>query len=242
MTSSGDVQAVLFDWGGTLAVHVEVELLDLWRAAATELAEDPAMVEALTQQLVQVERSAWAHTMGTMRSSRLMDLLRDASDELGVDVAEAMLHAAQDAHLDAWTPSIRHHPAAGDLLRTVRASGAKVGLLSNTHWPRSYHEQFLRRDGLADLIDQRLYTSEIDWVKPHPEPFTRLCDRLEVTPARCVFVGDRPVDDIQGAADLGMTTIWIANSYAPGEGGIADHTVDDLSEVADVLSGLGPAG
>ena len=34
------VDAVLFDWGGTLSVHADVDLLQMWRAAAQVLAPD----------------------------------------------------------------------------------------------------------------------------------------------------------------------------------------------------------
>ena len=38
-------------------------------------------------------------------------------------------------------------------------------------WPRSRHEQFFVRDGILAVIDGAVYTSEIDWTKPHPEAF-----------------------------------------------------------------------
>ncbi|MGI9017734.1 MAG: HAD family hydrolase [Euzebya sp.] len=225
---------MLLDWGGTLAVHGTTELIDLWRAAAVVL--DPQREDELTDALMQVEARSWAKTQTTQRSARLMDLLREASDELGLDVAEAVLETAQRAHLDAWTPTIRHVPEAAEVLVALRERGLAIGLLSNTHWPRSFHEQFLQRDGLAALIDQRVYTSEIDWIKPHPEPFLRLGTALEVDPHDCVFVGDRPIDDISGAAGVGMRTVWIANDYAPGEGSLADAAITDLTQLIDVIT------
>jgi putative hydrolase of the HAD superfamily len=231
------VTAVLFDWGGTLAVHAAAELEDLWRAAASVLAPDD--VEGMVGALVGIEAASWQRTTTTMRSARLMDLLREASDELDLDVADAVLTTAHDAHLDAWTPTIRHVPEAADVLADVRSRGLAVGLLSNTHWPRTFHEQFLDRDGLADLIDQRLYTSEIDWIKPHPQPFAMLADRLGVMPDGCVFVGDRPIDDIQGASAAGMRTVWIANDHAPGDPSAADARVDSLAELPAILTAWG---
>lgn len=231
-----NVRAVVFDWGGTLALHTAAELIDLWRTAARVL--DADREEDLIQSLVQVEARSWARTATTMRSARLMDLLREASEELELDVAEAVLTLAQQAHLDAWTPTISHHPSALEVLRDVKERGLRTGLLSNTHWPRSFHEQFLERDGLADLIDARIYTSEIDWIKPHPEPFTRLVRQLDVKAETCVFVGDRPIDDITGAGNVGMFTVWIANDYAPGDGSLADAVIEDLQELPAVLDML----
>ncbi|CAN5453849.1 hypothetical protein BH23ACT9_BH23ACT9_08950 [soil metagenome] len=227
------IRAVLFDWGGTLAEHPQAELEDLWRAAAGVLA--PGAKESMVAALIAVETRAWARTTTTMRSTRLMDLLREAGDELDVDVAEAVIEVAHDAHLDAWTATIHHKPSAAGVLGAMREAGLRTGLLSNTHWPRSFHERFLERDGLSDLIEQRLYTSEIDWMKPHPIPFTLLAERLDVAPEDCVFVGDRAIDDIQGAGGVGMRTVWMANDVTPGDPSGADAHLDDLADLPALL-------
>ena len=54
------------------------------------------------------------------------------------------------------------------LFETLHERGIKVGVLSNTIWPRAWHEDFFRRDGVLDLIDGDVYTSEIPWTKPSP--------------------------------------------------------------------------
>ena len=78
--------------------------------------------------------------------------------------------------------------------------GIKVGVLSNTIWPRAWHEGFFERDGVLDLIDGDVYTSEIPWTKPSPRAFRAAMDAVGATdPARCVYVGDRLFDDIWGA-------------------------------------------
>ncbi len=85
-------------------------------------------------------------------------------------------------------------------------------MLSNTHWPRTFHERFLERDGLAQLIDARLYTSEMEYQKPHRSAFVAALDALGVDdPGRAVFVGDRPWDDISGAQAAGMRTVLRPN-------------------------------
>lgn len=234
MVRRGPIRAVVLDWGGTMTPHLHDELEDLWRAAARHL--DPTREDELTARLLEVEAAVWARTLSTMRSARLMDLLREATDELDLDVAEAVLTAAHDAHLDAWTPSIRHHPFTAEVLAALRARGLAIGLLSNTHWPRSFHEQFLERDGLSGAIDARVFTSEIDWIKPHPEAFGEVCRALRAEPHECVMVGDRPIDDIEGGRRVGMRTVWVRNDYAPGDPSSADAVVGDLRELPDLVA------
>lgn len=120
-----------------------------------------------------------------------------------------------------------------------------TGLLSNTHWPRDQHEQWLRRDGLLDLLDARVYTSDLEHVKPHAEAFGALLDELGIQPSTAVFVGDRLWDDIHGAQQLGMRTIWVRNTVVPPYDVEPDAAVDELGEVAGVVAGwlgVDPAG
>lgn len=235
MASDVALEAVVFDWGGTLSLHVEVELLDLWRVAARRL--DPAREEDVVRRLVAVEAASWARTRTTQRSARLLDLLREASDELELDVAEAVLEEAAASHLDAWTPSIRHDPDALPVLEALRERGLRIALLSNTHWPRAYHERFLDRDGLAPLIDARVYTSELDWVKPHPAVFAEVTSRLGVDAAACAFVGDRPHDDVRGARAAGMRAVWRRNVHVGETAEDADAVIDALPELLPVVDG-----
>ena len=73
-----------------------------------------------------------------------------------------------------------------------------------------------RRDGVLDLIDGAVYSSEIDWTKPHPEAFLAAMAAVGSTDAsRCVFVGDRPWDDIHGAQSVGMRAVLVPNSDVP---------------------------
>jgi putative hydrolase of the HAD superfamily len=228
------VEAVIFDWGGTLSEFVNAELVDAWRLAAHHL--DPAREDEITARLVQVEREFWATTSSHQRSATLADLLGTAADELGLDVAEALLEEAALRHLDAWTPHIRHDPEAAPALSALRANGLRIGMLSNTHWPRTFHEHFLERDGLIELIDARLYTSEMPFQKPHPSAFLAAAEALGVEPTQAVFVGDRPWDDVSGAQATGMRTVLRPNPVAPDIAGIEpDARITRLPELVDLV-------
>lgn len=225
------MEAVIFDWGGTLSVWADIDVEDVWRLAARHIA--PEQEEELTARLVEVEQRSWQRTRTDRRSTRLTDLLAEASSELGVDVAAAVLEEAAVHHLDSWTPHIRHHVDAVPALTELRDMGLRIGLLSNTHWPPSFHEHFLARDGLDQLIDVRLYTSEMEVVKPDPSAFRAALETLDVREA--VFVGDRLYDDIWGAQQIGLKAVWVRNSVVPDYDVAPDAIVDRLAEVPDVV-------
>ena len=230
------IEAVVFDWGGTLSVYVDVDMEDMWRLAARHLAPDRE--DELCARMVQVEAEAWARISVDQHSFTLAQLLAQASEAVGLDVAAAVLEEASRHHLDAWTPHIRHDPDAAPVLHALAGRGLKIGLLSNTHWPRDFHEHFLARDGLVDLIDARLYTSELPWSKPHPKAFGRALEALGVAdPRRAVFVGDRPYDDVYGAKRAGLRGVLRRNRFMPDYDVEPDAVIDALPELLALVDG-----
>lgn len=226
--------AVVFDWGGTLSQHVPVDLLDVWLATARVVAP-PGRHDEVAAALVAAESAWWDRVTTEGGSGTITDLLAAASDATGVDVASALSEAGIAAHLDAWTPHVRHDPDAAPVLRALRARGLRLGLLSNTHWPRSWHESFLARDGLAELLDVEVYTSELEHVKPHPSAFAAVLSALGVDPDGAIFVGDRPYDDIFGAQRAGMRAVLRSGAPVPPYDVVPDAVIDTLPELLEVV-------
>lgn len=232
------IDAVIFDWGGTLSVYADIDLADMWRLAARHLA--PEREDELTARLVAVEAATFDRARTDGLSTRLSEILTAASETLGLDVTEAVLEEAALHHLDSWTPHIRHDPDAPGVLEALRERGLRTALLSNTHWPRSFHEHFLERDGLAAYLDARLYTSEMSHVKPHAEAFAAALRAVGVDdPSRAVFVGDRPFDDVHGAKSNGLRAVLRRNAFVPGYDVEPDAVIDTLPELLPLVDSWG---
>jgi putative hydrolase of the HAD superfamily len=231
------IEAVIFDWGGTLThLNSTTDLEDMWRAAARQLAPDRQ--DEVCGVLAAVEARSWQRVRTDQTSTTLARLLAEATEELGLDVTAAVLEAAEARHLDAWTPHIRHDPDAAPTLAALRHRGLGIGLLSNTHWPRHFHEHFLERDGLDRLIDARLYTCELAHTKPHPAAFAAALDALGVSsPANAVFVGDRLLDDIFGARSAGLRGVWRRNRATPHHEVEPDGVIDRLPDLLPLVDG-----
>jgi putative hydrolase of the HAD superfamily len=224
------IQAVLFDWGGTLSQHVPVDLLDMWRAAARVLApDDPEPVAAA---LLAAEDHWWRTSVAAGdRSGTTEQLVRSVARETHLDVAGALR-----AYHDAWDVTVAHDPAAVPVLTALRERGLRTGLLSNTHWPRDLHERWLAAAGLLELLDVRLYTSDMGHMKPHPEAFRALLSAVGVEGDRAVFVGDRLRDDISGAQGVGMRTVHMTGRPVEHWDVVPDAelvTLDGLVELVD---------
>ena len=227
------LRAVLFDWGGTLTWFHSIDMIDGWRVAAQVLAPD--RVDEVAKALLAAENEVWARTTSTLRSATTAEVLRNASVATGLPVDDVLHDEAILRYLEHWSPTTRAREDAQPMLEALRSRGLRTGLLSNTHWPQQVHEEWLERDGLLHLLDARIYTSELEHVKPHPEAFNALLAAVDVRPAQAIFVGDRLHDDISGAAALGMRTVWVRNDAVPKADVVPDAVIGELKELLDVV-------
>ena len=206
------VEAVIFDWGGTLTPWHHVDLRERWLVYATTY--DPSRAEALADALADEEVARWGQmfeTSGESGSGALEHMLTVH----GVDVHSDEHHRALALYLAAWEPNTHTDPDAAPLLKGLRSQGIATAVLSNTMWPRAHHEYVLARDGVLDLFDYLLFTSETANAKPHRSVFSQVANNLGVPEAHCAFVGDRLFDDILGSQRAGMKGIWIPHSNLP---------------------------
>jgi putative hydrolase of the HAD superfamily len=222
------LEAVIFDWGGTLTPWHTIDQAELW-AWVCEPHFPQAEAAGYAAALLAAEAKLWRLSETDQRSATLGQVFELA----GVAVTDAVL----DSYVRAWEPHTYTDPEASELLSYLGARDIRVGVLSNTMWPRSWHEEIFKRDGVLELIDGAVYTSEIGWTKPHHEAFQAAMAAIGVTdPTRCVFVGDRPYDDVFGAKSIGMRAVLIPNDDVPSYENVApDAVVSRLSELAPLI-------
>jgi putative hydrolase of the HAD superfamily len=223
------VSAVIFDWGGTLTPWHAIDQGALWGEVCAPHFPAPR-ASAVAADILAAEQAFWRQCETAHRSATLDHVF----DRAGVTAHDALI----DSYFRAWEPHTITDPDAAPLLRELRRRGIKIGVLSNTMWPRALHERVFRRDAVLDLIDGAVYSSEIPWTKPHPEAFRAVMTAIGVTdPEECVFVGDRPYDDIYGAKSLGMRAVLVPNSLVPAfDGVVPDAVISRLSELLPHLS------
>ena len=222
------VDAVIFDWGGTLTPWHSIDAAKLWSAVCAPHFPS-GEVASVAAALLAAEDELWRLSRTEQRSAGMSALFALA----GVTATEAFLAS----YVDAWQPHTFTDPDVPELLAFLRGGGVKIGVLSNTMWPRAAHERIFARDDVLSLIDGAVYSSEIPWTKPHPEAFRAAMNAVgETDPGACVFVGDRPRDDIYGAKSLGMRAVLLPNSDVPAHDSVVPDAV--ITRLADLPAHL----
>lgn len=245
-----DVDVILFDWGGTLArvsrqveawaagagavctvlgeqglSHAEAasKLAETIRAAERRAEADPSHVEYTVGDVLR----AWAAACGwTLPDQRTCD--------------EAIRTFGQH-----WIGCLDVLPGAVEAVATLRERGYRLGLASNCSMPEEYCRVELERQGIAAHLHAATYSCEVGYRKPARVMYETALRRVrpdgdEVDPRRVLFVGDSPVNDVEGPASMGMrtalvegeTSIWSAEARARVR---PDVRVNSVRELLDVL-------
>ena len=227
------IDAVIFDWGGTLTPWHDIDLVEQWSAYATTYDPEDS---GLAARLAEAEVGLWREQQAS-RGANGTGTLEHLFAACGVDTTDERHGPALATYLEAWDPHTMADPDARPLLEALREAGLRIGVLSNTLWPRWHHEAVFSRDGLAPLIDAAVYSSEIPVAKPHLDAFRAVVTAVGSRPDRAVFVGDRPWDDVHGAQQAGMRAILIPHSRLGDQAVDIDVTPDAVAErLGDVLA------
>jgi len=241
-------RAVVFDLGGTLVQWPDWEggAATKWGLAYDALRASGDAISARREDFVQAMRAAekahWERVDRDHWSGPPTSVVSDGFQRLGSCVGDAALLTVLNAYARAVAGWCTVFPDTRDTLGTLRERGYRLGLLSNTWWAADWHNADLAAHGLAGLLDELVYTSDLPCSKPHPSVFREVASRLGIAPEACVMIGDRQIDDVSGARAIGMRAIWRRNDSGFPTSDIApDAIVDALAELPELLRSWGGA-
>ena len=213
--------AILFDLDDTLhdrAGSLRAFVADQQRRWLDGRVEPAGFIERL------VVLDANGHLAKSTLYPRLLDELNIA------DVDPAALAADYGARYQAFA---RPRDDALGTLAALRRRGIKLGVMSNG-WT-DFQLRTLVASGLEDTVDAVLISQAEGLRKPDRRLFERAAVQLGVATKECLFVGDNPVADIDGARGAGMRTAWIRGGFDwPADLARADWDIDSLAQLLDI--------
>jgi putative hydrolase of the HAD superfamily len=121
------------------------------------------------------------------------------------------IKAALNVFFQDFIDTLELREGAKQLLMQTAAQ-TKVGLISNfTHAPVIHKS--LRKIGINPYFNAIIISEEVGWRKPSPRIFEDALTRLQVKTDEAVFIGDSPIEDIKGAKDAGLRTIFVPSQF-----------------------------
>lgn len=211
------IRAVIFDFIGTLVnvrgYDLEVSKMKLYRAIvdAGFNVSHRDFLEAYTQahekyrviryqELVEVTNAVW---------------ISDALNSLGfkTNPDDSRIKTAVNIFFEDYLGSFRLRRCAKQVLKML-SQNYKLGLVSNfTYSPVIYAG--LRKVEINNFFNVILVSAAVGWRKPHARIFEEALKRLGVKAEEALYVGDSPEEDIKGAKQLGIKTVFVASQFYP---------------------------
>ena len=243
-----DIEAVFFDWGGTLAgiareaAHWPV---CAHRAAQAVLGQDASAARSAAEDLASrfVAALDAARHDPEHREIDTRSILAEWLAGLGADSIDLALNA----FWREWVGILDPIKGAAETLGALKRRGYRLGLVSNVAAPLPHARAELDRLGLLPWFDGQTLSSVVGRRKPHPIFYASAMDSLfgdglRPQPDRILFVGDGPVHDVAEPRQRGMKTAlvryddlpWPAEQLRDAQ---PDLHIEHVRELLDVLPG-----
>ncbi len=235
------VRAVFFDAGDTL-VHKWVlkaeRFLWLCRQAQTPVPDDPILQREGARAQERYFQNRQQHED---RDSRdwFIRMNRLGLEGMGLSGPDLDALAATILDISKTLPQRSGvlDPEAIPLLKSLRASGYRLAIISN--WDGTLVD-ILRPSGLSGYFDAVLDSDVVGSRKPEARMFEIACAACGVRPEEAVHVGDSPGADVLGALKAGITPVLLdpLDLFSEGYPGLPGRyeRIQRLSELPELLA------
>lgn len=224
------LKAVIFDAGNTVMLINYGVVVEALVAEGCDV-DEAAVREAEYRARVRLDQIL-ARRNSTEAPEIFRTYMRFVCEDLGVSwgvAAEQALRRMAEYHRahNLWN---RPNPQAHAVLQTLHGHGLTLGMISNSN---GWVERLVTERGLRPyfhfVLDSRLIGVE----KPDPRIFQIALDRVGISPAEALYIGDLYSIDVVGSRAAGMHAILLDPA------GLWNHVdclkARDLSEAADLV-------
>jgi putative hydrolase of the HAD superfamily len=191
-------KAVLFDLYDTLAYVDRTSYEEKLNACAEICNVTPEAFSKVWKSLI-VDSN-----LGRFPSTE--DRVREAIRMLGLAEDQAVIRAVAKYEHAFLRNGTRLFPDTENTLLTLRRAGLRLGLVTNAS---PSVQVVLETHRISDYMDCTVVSSDVGYRKPDPHIYKVATDKLGMEAPDCVFIGDGNDGELDGAHDIGMTTVMV---------------------------------
>jgi putative hydrolase of the HAD superfamily len=221
------IKAVIFDFDNTLMDFMKM------KRAAVESAVD-GMIDAglLIKKQEMVEKIYKVYTAEGIEDQQIFDKV--LVKELG-KVDYKILAAGIIGYRRAKEGTLALYPHVHLTLTGLARMGLKMAVVSDA--PRLPVWLRITGLGLQHYFDAVVTSDDAGFKKPHAKPFLMALEKLDVTPAEAIMIGDWVERDMVGAKKVGLQTVFAryGDTENNKESG-ADFEIDDVSQLLEIVA------
>jgi len=183
------LKAAIFVLDGTLLDSVDLHAL-AWQEALTKFGHDVSFEQVRSQ-------------IGK-GGDKLIPVFLSAAEQR--DQGKAMEEWRGKRFKAEYLPLVRPFSAVPNLLWRVRDAGLRIAVASSAK--KDEVDQYLDIAGIANLVDLKTSSDDVEESKPAPDIFNTVLTKLEIEGADAVAIGDTPYD-AQAVGKAKIATIGV---------------------------------
>ncbi|WP_079506765.1 HAD family hydrolase [Mesobacillus jeotgali] len=123
-------------------------------------------------------------------------------------------------------------PHLHEVLVSLQQMGLKLGLISNGK--TRFQMDNVKALGIEGFFDCILISEEVRLSKPDPLIFQKALEKLGVSAAQSIYVGDHPEKDVSASRKIGMVGVWKRDDY--WQNADADYIIENLNNLLSIIS------
>ena len=222
--------AMIFDLFGTLVDSYSVQgynrlLTDM--ASALELPDEDFSKHW--------RNTTYERGIGIFKTTE--ESIRYICNKLKVSVSDENIRKCEQIRLEATHEALTPKNGAGDILKSLRGLGYKIGLITNCS---AEVPPLWKNTEFSHLFDVTIFSASVGMKKPDPQIYYLACEQLGVEPNECLYIGDGDSDELSGASQLGMDAVMIRDPnemdpYRLVEVHWDGRKIENFTEIMDLI-------
>jgi len=233
-----ETQGVLFDYGRTLVTfrYPTEDLLTVLREFRPRIEQVLGVPAPEAETILDGVLLPLEEYIGSMSEDEVeyMDVYREAWQHAGLRLPDDLLHEILDAEQRCWDRAFEVDGDAARVLGWLGERGIKRGVCSNAPFPPEMMRRQVRSNGIADLVDAIVFSSETGRRKPAPDLYLAALEAIGTAPQQTLFVGDRVREDYEGPRAVGMRAV-VVTAHAEDEPRDGVPTIPSLAQLPSLL-------
>ena len=119
-----------------------------------------------------------------------------------------------------------------DVIDVIAYLKAKYRLAILTNGSPISQRRKLESTGILNMFELSVVSGEVGIDKPDPRIFDVMCERLNVKPQDCLYIGDNYVNDVLGARNAGWNAIYLNRLRLASD---ETQMIDSLEKLKKIL-------
>jgi len=210
-------RAILFDLDGVL--------IDSMRCHAR------TWQEAIKTQLnIEIPEAYFLINEGRNSKDLLVAVIKEHQIDAEDDIWQKVSDYRDQLFLEAFTPRLVN--GAKELVHLLHGFGYRLGVATGS--TQQVVEELLLKTGIRDYFSALVTSEDVQFSKPHPQPYQLLLQQLQVRPEQALVIENAPLG-IESAIAANMICLAVTTSNSPENLSQASLVFSNLSDIGKLL-------